>query len=281
MQENASNIEEKNLADMHIHTYNSHDSVSTVDMQCLSAIDKGIGTIAITDHFDLVFLKEQNVYTAADNSYRDALRAKEKYKDKLCVLAGIEIAEGARFPREANEAASMHEYDVVIGSVHSVNFAGYRAPYSLIDFSVMSENELYRFMLQYFADMREMIEKTDFDVLAHLTCPLRYINGKYGRGVDITRFSDVIDDILKLIIDKGVALEINTSGFGTEVGFMPDESILKRYLELGGKKITLGSDAHTPENIGKGFEAAITMLKANGISCIYSYKARKPIKHEI
>ena len=271
----------KNLADMHIHTYNSHDSVSTVDMQCLSAIDKGIGTIAITDHFDLVFLKEQNVYTAADNSYRDALRAKEKYKDKLCVLAGIEIAEATRFPREANEAAAMHEYDVVIGSVHSVNFAGYRAPYSLIDFSVMSENELYGFMLQYFADIREMIEKTNFDVLAHLTCPLRYINGKYSRGVDITRFADVIDDILKLIIDKGVALEINTSGFGTEVGFMPNESIFKRYLELGGKKITLGSDAHTPENIEKGFEAAITMLKTNGISCIHSYKSRKPVKHEI
>ena len=130
--------------------------------------------------------------------------------------------------------------------------------------------------------MLEMIKTTDFDVLSHLTCPLRYISGKYGIAVDLKKFADKTDIILKEIINRGVALEINTSCLDTNYNaLMPDIPIIERYKELGGYLLTLGSDAHIAERIAHGFDYALCELSRLEFKNIYYYKNRKPIPQEI
>ena len=117
--------------------------------------------------------------------------------------------------------------------------------------------------------------------MAHLTCPLRYINGKYGLGVDAMRYKAQIEKILDLVVEKGVAMEMNTSGIGTTYGtYMPDPWIIRLYKEKGGYLVTLGSDAHTPENAVKVFDSAMELLQKYGFDGYYYYQDRKPIKIE-
>ena len=118
------------------------------------------------------------------------------------------------------------------------------------------------------------------DVLAHLTCPLRYINGKYKRNVSSRRYEEKIIEILKYIIENAIAMEINTSGIGN--GFlMPDEWIIKKFKDMGGYLITLGSDTHMSQNVGNGFGEALERLKKYGFVNCYYYKNRKNIQYKI
>ena len=113
----------------------------------------------------------------------------------------------------------------------------------------------------------------------HLTCPLRYINGKYGRDIDISEFNTYINTILKNIISRNIALEIKTSGLNTPFNeLMPNISIIKHYKELGGHLITVAGDAHVPQNIGSGFTQTIKILKTLGFDSYYYFKKRRPQK---
>ena len=95
-------------------------------------------------------------------------------------------------------------------------------------------------------------------------------------------FADKTDIILKEIISRGIALEINTSSLDTAYDvLMPDIPIIKRYKELGGYLLTLGSDAHIAERIAHGFDYALSELSRLGFKNIYYYKNRKPIPQEI
>ena len=100
--------------------------------------------------------------------------------------------------------------------------------------------------------------------------------------MDLKNFADKTDIILKEIINRGIALEINTSCLDTNYNaLMPDIPIIKRYKELGGYLLTLGSDAHTAERIAHGFDYALSELSRLGFKNIYYYKNRKPIPQEI
>jgi histidinol-phosphatase (PHP family) len=182
------------------------------------------------------------------------------------------MAEYLYDPQTAERILSLGELDVILGSVHSVRFENINDSYSRIDFSDMPIEKIHEFLKEYFRHIAEMVEKTDFDVLTHLTCPLRYINGKYHRNVDILRHRDEIFSIFEQIIQKDIALEINTSGFdGNFAKLMPDLALIQSYKKMGGKRITLASDAHIPQNIGKGFSETAAVLQDIGFDgyCVF------------
>ena len=111
--------------------------------------------------------------------------------------------------------------------------------------------------------------------MAHLTCPLRYINGKYKLNFDIKPYEGKIETILNYIIEHGISMEVNTSGMGGENGYyMPDEWIIEKYRDMGGYLVTIGSDAHVSENIGKAFEDVTALLKKLGFRHYFYYKNR-------
>lgn len=122
-----------------------------------------------------------------------------------------------------------------------------------------------------------MAEVGDFDVLAHLTCPLRYINGKYRRGLSIEPHRELITEILRTIIRREKALEVNTSGLHNFYGgLMPGREILAQYHAMGGRLITLGSDAHTADRLANGFDETVSLLKEIGFRDYCYYERRRP-----
>lgn len=263
------------LADMHSHTKSSHDAESDINELCEKAIENGINLLAITDHFDGVLIDKIDPYKVATSSVNASSAAKERFKDKLTVLTGIEFGEAFWAPKEYKKVSECFDFDVRIGSVHAVRYKDRREPFSVIDFSVWSKDEISAYFSQYLDDMTENLAEIDFDILAHLDNPIKYIKGKFGIELDMTEYAEKIDEILTFIIKHGIALEINTATFDMYGDNMPSESIVKRYVELGGYLITLGADSHFPERVGKYLTNACELVKALGLRNVFYYKGRR------
>jgi histidinol-phosphatase (PHP family) len=260
------------LCDMHTHSQSSHDSKARVLDVATSCIERGVCAFAVTDHCDIGYCDSINIASILDTSLNETLEVARKFSDKVEVLAGVEIGEAIWNPSYATELLKGYSYDVVIGSVHAVRYKSYTQPYSTIDFTKMATEELEQYIDKYFDDLLEIVQSADCDVVAHLTCPLRYINGKYGLGVELSKNREKILKILDCIIEKSLSLELNTSGLGTiHNTLMPERWILEEYKKRGGYLITIGSDAHTPEKVANGFEEAIKILKECGFDAYYYY----------
>lgn len=266
------------LCDMHVHSQNSHDSTCPVMKTAEAAVQKGISAFAVTDHADIDLYVSRDTVRSIAASVREAEEAADAFSGRVRILRGIELSEGFWHPSLTAELLGQHDFDVILGSVHAVRYKDLTMPYSGIDFSDMPVPVLTDFMRQYFDDVYEMLQTTPCDIMSHLTCPLRYINGKYGRNLDSHLFENQILEILTYIRDHAIAMEINTSGLGTQFGqLMPDEWIFRKFREMGGYLITLGSDAHTAENLGLDFGETLRLLKDCGYKNYYYYERRQPV----
>ncbi len=266
----------------HTHTKNSHDANAKIEDLCKEAVKNALTGFAVTDHCDISYLDEPWVMQGVYGSVKDALWAKENYADKLFIGLGIEIGETIFNPDAANKIIQENCWDVVLSSVHLVSNMPWNVPFSQIDFSKADKDMIDKFLTQYFTDMLNMIESTDFDILSHLTVPLRYIVKKYKQQVNEEKYYPVIADILKKIINRDIALEINTSGFITgENYFMPDKTIIDIYKSLGGKRVSLGSDAHSAAALTDGLQQGAEMLKNLGFDKATYYKERKAIEYNL
>lgn len=267
------------MFDTHTHTNNSPDSKQTIDELCEAAIKKGVKGLAVTDHAHLSHIYENYFegYTAIEaikNSIADINNAKKKYKDKLQVFCGVEIGETLYDMKKTEQILELADYDIIIASIHHIKGSKWDIPYSRVKYDdSVSDEEIIEVLNSYFEELLEVVEKLDFDVLAHLTGPFRYINGRWNRNIDINIFNHYITMILDTIIMRGIALEINSA---YDDDFYPNEAIIKKYYDLGGRLITLGSDAHRSERVANKFEEAITMLKKIGFSYYCYYEHRKP-----
>lgn len=275
-------MDKRLLYNCHVHSLHSHDSSATIEEICQSAISCGINGIAITDHCDCEYAAADHAYDRIAASVRDAQQAKEAYASELTVMAGVELGDALFDPQFAEKMLISFPYDVILGSVHAVRSEKDDRPFSLINFSAWTQNDIYVYMKQYFADLLETIETFDVDVLSHLTVPLRYISGKYGKKVDLTLFQDPIERILHRAIDMGITLEVNTQNTSESFeGMHPSREIVSLFFGLGGKLVSLGSDAHTPENVGTGLNAGIRLLNSCGIHEACFFRNRQTIKYNI
>ncbi len=263
------------MADMHTHTMFSHDSECDPRDMMLSQIEKGTQIFALTDHFDTNSYKEYDVFTPIKESFEKAEELNASCGDKCLVLSGVEIGEGFWHPEIYEKIISLVPYDVVIGSVHLVKYKDLTRAYSIIDFSKLDTQTVKEYFDAYLDDLLTMLREEDFDILAHLTCPLRYISGKYKASINMSDYEAKIEGILKEIIKKGIALEVNLSSVDLINAPLPSYDIIKKYYEMGGYLITLASDAHKSENASAHFIETIKMLRSIGFKNIFYYKQRK------
>jgi len=280
------------MADMHTHSEYSHDSLCKIDDMATAQWKKQTDIFAVTDHFDTDSHSRYDIFTPIDQSCEFCAKLNKSDSKRITVLKGIEISEGFWHPEVYSRIAEKGEFDAILGSVHLVQFPNEKKAYSKIDFSKFDDETIAEYLDAYFSDVITMLDTVDFDILSHLTCPLRYINGKYHRNAEISRYREKINTILKTIIQRGIALEINTSAWealgdfmpSEEIlktyrrlggDFMPSEEILKTYRRLGGYLITLGSDAHRTEHASQHFDKAVRALKRIGFRNIFYYEDRK------
>lgn len=265
------------LADMHTHSLHSHDAHSTVFEMCEAELARGVSIFAVTDHYSA----GESPAAAAEfqtilASLSDVERARRQYGSRLEILRGIEIDNALVFPDAAKRAIANARYDVVLTSIHYIPSGGY--PYSARDFTDTPEKEMLEMLAIYFDELAETALTADYDVLTHLTCPLRYMNGIFGRGIDLFQhgFEDRIRRVLRAVIDRGAALEVNTSSMFVKTPFlMPDEIILHMYAEMGGKFLTVGSDAHVAQNAALGLSDAYELLAKLGFRHLCFYRERQ------
>ena len=261
------------LSDCHVHTEFSGDSKTPLDQQIEAAIRLGMEEICITDHHDYGCAGMTHIdYTLDIPSYLPAVReAAEKYRGKIRVLTGIELGLMMREKDYLIRLEKELPVDYIIGSSHFIDaFDVYDKAY----YEGRSERASY---LRYFESTLTRVSSMDcFDSLGHLDYIVRYGPNKNSnyRPAD---YMDIIDQILKILIDRQKGLECNTAGFKYGLGHPnPQEEILIRYRELGGELLTVGSDGHSPNQVGLCFPQIQEFLKQCGFRYYTVFCQRKP-----
>ena len=269
--------------DCHLHTNHSHDSKALLPETCRTAISSGLSGIAVTDHCDIEFYHTSPQRDRICASVQEATDLRAHFCNELNVLRGIELGESIVDPAATQDALAIADFDFVIGSVHAFFPNGELVPYSWLDFSTgYSDRELHALLARYFSDVAETIETVPVDTLAHLTCPLRYINGKYHRNLSLAPHAEQITAILRRLIEKQIALELNASGLAMDWNTpMPDQSILQQYRSLGGTLLTLGTDTHDSAHVGYRLTDCHALLREIGFTHAYYYEKRTPIAYPL
>lgn len=256
--------------DYHTHTNFSSDSDAPMEEMIKAAIARGCNEIAITDHVDFDDRYDYTDYNKYIPVIRDlALR----YKDDIKVTFGVEIGLESLWADKINKITADFPFDFIIGSSHAVctkDLYFDREEY----FSGKTKDEAYS---TYFNEMLKNIESCkDFCVYGHIDFISRY--GTYeDNSLHYRDYADLIDTVLKSLILKGKGIEINTSGFRYGIkNTYPSINILKRYRELGGEIITIGSDAHFAKDVADHTDFAYDMLTEAGFKYISVFRNRKP-----
>ncbi len=269
-------MEYKNLLDMHVHTDSSPDGEHAAILLCEYALRKGMRAIAFTDHCEVDCFYTEHYDRSIQQAYFEASKARSVFRGSLIVSIGIELGQPIQDLHTSEKIIQSMNYDVILGSVHNVRG---KKDFYFLDYTHCDINAL---LCQYFEEVYEMVQWGGFDVLAHLTYPLRYICGEYKISVDLSKFTDIIDKILKGLAQSGKALEINTSGLRGKIGeTSPTLDIVRRFKELGGRYITIGSDAHCVKDVGAGLQEGLAIAKEAGFHEVTLFESRMPIQIEI
>lgn len=266
-------------ADFHMHTNFSTDSDSTPEQMIEGAIQKGLQTICITDHQDVDFPKSimPEGFQIDFEKYFETLRKLQtKYQNQIEILIGVELGLQPHLGNVYKELADTYLFDFIIGSVHLLDGMD---PYFKEFFKDKTDEEGYRRAFEITLENIKNI--SEYDVLGHLDYVVRY-GKEQDRAYSYSKYADYIDEILKHLIAHGKGLEMNTAGFKYGLSFAhPHTDVLKRYRELGGEIITIGSDGHKPEHIAYDFHKVSDILKACGFKNYTEFRQRKPIFRQL
>lgn len=263
--------------DYHLHSSFSEDSDANIEDIILSAKSKGINSICITDHYDMDFpvLPE-----APDLSFEldDKLYYNTMTKLRATLLPEFDLKVGIELGVTPENAAKLTEYakerpmfDFFIASSHIVDNMD---PYYDTYFQGKTEYQAYS---RYFETILYNVKHfKEYNVYGHLDYIFRYGKNK-AANFDIKDYADIFREIFKTIVYDGKGIEINTGSLYKNLSFPhPHRDILKMYKEAGGEIITVGSDAHTPQYIGYGFDVARSILMAEGFKYYCTFSKQKP-----
>ena len=261
------------MYDFHIHSRVSFDGHDTGIALAQAAKAAGLREICFTDHLDYDPLGRMGDLTFPTEEYN------AEY-DTLC-LDGLTIRRGVEFGLARDNQAQFRKdlqrrpFDFVLGSIH------------FVDSLDVYFDEFWQGKTVLQAE-RQYLEETlacvqaheDFDVLAHLTYISKPPCHPTHRPVSFDAHREIIDEILRVLVEKGKGLEINTSGIDRCGDFLPSADIFRRFRELGGEIVTVGSDAHRCDRVGQYASLACDILK-DIFGCVCTFENRKPIFHKL
>jgi len=263
------------LVDYHVHSDVSEDCDSSMwDMVCAEAA-AGVKVLCFTNHCDLIDWRTDLPKNRCRAVTREsAERMKEMYAQHtppIELRLGLELAEGHRDPALAAELAGDGALDFVLGSLHML--PGYGDLYYQRYTSVEQCEGLFDL---YLDELLQIAPLDFYDVLAHLGYGRRYMcRAGVDAAMTLERFGEKIERLLRIVIDKGKGLEINCSGIRDGCGPFPSEEILRLYRSLGGELVTPGSDAHRPEDAGKGLTEGLRTLRRCGFDRVAVFRNRR------
>jgi len=262
------------LTDLHTHTILSPDGHVPLSDMAEGALQAGLSALTVTDHFDMLDEKGQRTLTydwaPALAQYAETL---PRFQNKLKLGLGIELGEAPLSPEHARAiiAGAGEGLDLVIGSIHN-----YREELGGLEFygdRFDSYEKCHVALDDYLTSMEQLVAMHDcYDVLGHINYPLRYMR-RDGHPVDLLEhYRNRVAEILRTVIHTGRSMEVNTCRGNTVEDW---REILMLYRDLGGTMVTTGSDAHLPQDVGKGLRDACALLQACGFRHLTVYNRRQ------
>ena len=254
--------------DCHTHTGISPDVTGTVAGHAEQAKRLGLPVLALTEHV------EMNRYFPQAH-YGILPRNEGEIFDHAAVLEHSLQAVAAEKEQAAADGLTLlcgMRLDFIIASLHELLE---KPDFFCLDYQ--TEN-IPALMEAYFSQLYDICRWGHFDVLGHLTYPLRYIEGEAGIPVPLEPYAEQIRCCFRALAENGRGIELNTSGYRQKYGKpFPTLEYLKLYREMGGEVLTFGSDAHCAEDLGKGIADGVALAKAAGFSYACYFVKRKPV----
>ena len=282
------------LADYHVHTEFSNDSIYPMEEVVKDAISLGIKDICFTDHVDYGPYRdwddprgikyrpgdegepEQVALTNVDyGKYFSMIeKLREKYKDKIAVKAGMEFGVQTHTIPEYEKLFRSYPFDFIILSIHQ---AGDQEFWTNEYQSGRTQQEYNE---GYYKELLSVEQNYhNYSVLGHMDLIVRY--DSYG-VYPFEKLKPLLTEILKTVIADGKGIEVNTSNHRYGLSDMtPSRDILKLYKELGGTIITIGSDSHKKEHLGAYIDWAKEELRKLGYTQFCTFEKMQPIFHEL
>ncbi len=260
------------ITDFHIHSNFSGDSPTPPELQIQAAIQLGLKTICFTDHEDFDHHDGNACFEFDPVPYFETLKfLQEKYRSQIDIRIGVELGLQPHLKDFLKNFVHTYPFDYVIGSTHLIDGLD---PYYARYWNNRVENEEYR---KYYETTLKNIKTCDsFDCYGHIDYIVRYGPTK-NENYSYWQYQDIIDEILKTLIAKGKGIECNSAGFKYGLGKPnPEATLIKRYLELGGEILTIGSDGHKPEHVAYDFKRLYDYLQECGVKYYTVFKNRKP-----
>ncbi|SHI74202.1 histidinol-phosphatase HisJ family protein [Parasporobacterium paucivorans] len=260
-------------SDTHIHTRFSPDSDADLEEIIQKALSLDMKHICITDHQDFDYPVPHLFFDLDLPEYYETLcKFRKKYAGRIELLIGVETGLEPGLQKKIRDFTGLVPFDFIIGSSHLVNG---HDPYYPDYFDGRTEREAFA---EYFTSILDNLNANkDFDVYGHLDYIVRYAPQK-NANYSYADYADYLDEILKTLIRMDKGIEVNTGGYRYELNDTnPSQDIIKRYRQLGGDIITIGSDAHTPDYIGYNFDLAAATLKNSGFRHYNIFRQRSPV----
>lgn len=262
---------------MKIYDYHSHSNFSDDCNYCMEemvrgAIEKNIDTLCFTDHMDHDYGNcEFDFVFDVDEYMKTFFELKEKYKDDIKLLAGVEIGMQPQLIGKIHTLMPLDVFDFIIMSIHTAKGL------ELHEGNFYKQKTAKEAFSDYYEDLYTSVSGFDnFDIVGHVDIINRYTKFLDDPYIEFEDYKGYVVEVLKKVIEKGKGIEVNTSGKRYKLpSFHPSEKILKIYKDLGGEIITFGSDAHLPKDLAYGYDEVIDMLKGIGFKYITTFENRK------
>ena len=260
------------MFDFHMHTHVSFDGHDTGLAMAQAARAAGLKEICFTDHLDYDPLGKMGVLAFDTETYNAEYDALEV--PGLIIRRGCEFGMTPTNRPQFLQDLQRRPFDFVLGSVHFVD-----------DLDVYFEEywagkSIFQAERRYLESTLECVQvHEDFDVLAHLTYIAKTHCHPSPRLVRYEEHRELIDEILRILAAKGKGLEMNSSGVDRCGGFLPTADIFRRFKELGGEIVTIGSDAHRSNRVGQYSRESCQIL-AEIFGYVCTFADRTPVFHK-
>lgn len=228
--------------DAHLHTDLSPDSDVPIDVFAEQALERGISELAITDHVDFEPGAPAYSFTTFEQRERVVREAAERWAARgVAIRFGAELTYDRSWEDDIREHLARHAYDFTVGSWHDRT----ESPFSPSRVaSWVAGRSLADVVAPAFVEVEAAARSGLFDTLGHLDVVKRYLY-PHLTAADLAAAPELYEPILLALVESGTALEINTSGLRHAVGeTYPSAAVVARFRELGGRAVTVGSDAH-------------------------------------
>jgi histidinol-phosphatase (PHP family) len=259
------------MIDYHIHTKLCNHATGEMGAYVKRAVEKGLKEICFLDH--LTLSEPGNRLSMQPGEvpfyFQAAQMLKRQFNGEIQIKTGLEVDFSPADTHSVQEIIQTFSFDVIGSSIHfpgNIDIVNSRSEWKQGEFDT---DIMYQ---QYFTQVKAMLEYDYFDVVCHLDLPK-----KFGRKPKKS-FDQDLDEIITLIQERDLTIEFNTSGYNHPVSeAYPAPAIIDKCQKVG-VSLTLGSDAHRPEDVGRHFDRALPLLRSAGYTHLATFTGRQRLE---